>query len=86
MAIREKGSLVNPCSFMNTPLVFNHCLYAYGNDIYIHRYNIPEQKWAVIPKSIVWEYKLLLTKILIRAFETHKFKSCIDYKIYGKLQ
>ena len=36
---------------MNTPLVFNGCLYAYGNDIYVHQYSIPEQKWSVIPKS-----------------------------------
>mmetsp|Transcript_24237 Transcript_24237/g.23831 ORF Transcript_24237/g.23831 Transcript_24237/m.23831 type:complete len:96 (-) Transcript_24237:72-359(-) len=42
MSISEKGNLVNPCSFMNTPMVFNHCLYAFGNDIYIHRYSIPE--------------------------------------------
>ena len=55
MAIKERGSLVNPCSFMNIPLVFNHNLYAYGNDIYIHRYNIPEQKWTCIPKVMVWE-------------------------------
>ena len=53
MSIKERGSLVNPCSFMNTPLVFNHCLYAYGNDVYIHRYNIPEEKWSCIPKSII---------------------------------
>jgi len=53
MEIRERGSLVNPCSFMNTPLVFNHCLFAYGNDIYVHQYSIPEQKWSVIPKSSV---------------------------------
>ena len=51
MEIKERGSLVNPCSFMNTPLVFNSNLYAYGNDIYVHQYNIPEQKWSVIPKS-----------------------------------
>jgi hypothetical protein len=50
MVIKERGSLVNPCSFMNTPLVFNHHLYAYGNDMYVHRYNIPEQKWSTIPK------------------------------------
>jgi hypothetical protein len=42
MQIKERGSLVNPCSFMNTPLVFNHTLYAYGNDVYIHKYHIPE--------------------------------------------
>ncbi|TNV83519.1 hypothetical protein FGO68_gene8305 [Halteria grandinella] len=53
MAIKERGSLVNPCSFMNTPLVFNHHLYAYGNDVYVHRYNIPEQKWSCIPKTLV---------------------------------
>ena len=51
MQIRERGSLVNPCSFMNTPLVFNRCLYAYGNDTYVHKYDIPEQKWSVIPKT-----------------------------------
>jgi hypothetical protein len=51
MQIRERGSLVNPCSFMNTPLVFNRCLYAYGNDPYIHKYDIPEEKWSVIPKA-----------------------------------
>lgn len=53
MVIKERGSLVNPCSFMNTPLVFNSNLYAYGNDIYVHQYNIPEQKWSVIPKTSV---------------------------------
>ena len=42
MEIKERGSLVNPCSFMNTPLVFNNTLYAYGNDIYVHCYDIPE--------------------------------------------
>lgn len=51
MQIRERGSLVNPCSFMNTPLVFNRCLFAYGNDIFVHKYDIPEQKWSVIPKT-----------------------------------
>jgi hypothetical protein len=50
MAFAEKGNLINPCSFMNVPLVFNHSLYAYGNDIYIHRYSIPEQKWSCIAK------------------------------------
>ena len=53
MEIKEQGSLVNPCSFMNTPLVFNNNLYAYGNDIYVHCYNIPEHKWSAIPKSSV---------------------------------
>ena len=42
MEIREKGKLVNPCSFMNTPLVFGGNLYAFGNDIYIHKYKIAE--------------------------------------------
>ena len=42
MEIKEKGSLVSPCSFMNVPLVFNHNMYAYGNDIYIHKYSIPD--------------------------------------------
>ena len=42
MTITEKGKLVNPCSFMNTPLVFGGHLYAFGNDIYIHKYNIAE--------------------------------------------
>jgi hypothetical protein len=53
MEIKERGSLVNPCSFMNTPLVFNNNLYAYGNDVYVHCYNIPEHKWSAIPKSSV---------------------------------
>lgn len=52
MAISERGSLVNPCSFMNLPLVFNNNLYAYGNDIYIHKYSIPEQKWSCILKMV----------------------------------
>jgi hypothetical protein len=51
MQIKERGSLVNPCSFMNTPLVFNRCLYAYGNDVFVHKYDIPDQKWSVIPKT-----------------------------------
>ena len=51
MEIREKGKLVNPCSFMNTPLVFGGNLYAFGNDIYIHKYSIAEQKWNCIPKQ-----------------------------------
>ena len=51
MQIRENGKLVNPCSFMNTPLVFGGNLYAFGNDIYIHKYNIAEQKWGCIPKQ-----------------------------------
>ena len=51
MQIKERGSLVNPCSFMNTPLVFNRSLYAYGNDIFVHKYDIPEQKWTVISKT-----------------------------------
>jgi len=38
---------------MNTPLVFNSCLYAYGNDIYVHKYDVPEQTWSVIPKTSV---------------------------------
>lgn len=42
MELKEKGSLVSPCSFMNVPLVFNHNLYAYGNDVYIHKYSIPD--------------------------------------------
>ena len=42
MTITEKGGMVNPCSFMNVPLVFNQNLYAYGNDTYIHLYHIPE--------------------------------------------
>jgi hypothetical protein len=41
--IKERGKLMNPCSFMNTPLVFGSCLYAFGNDMYIHKYSIPEQ-------------------------------------------
>jgi hypothetical protein len=53
MQIKERGSLVNPCSFMNTPLVFNRSLYAYGNDIYVHQYDIPEQSWSVIAKTNV---------------------------------
>jgi hypothetical protein len=53
MEIKERGSLVNPCSFMNTPLVFNKTLYAYGNDVYVHCYDIPEMKWSVIPKASV---------------------------------
>lgn len=53
MEIKERGSLINPCSFMNTPLVFNNNLYAYGNDVYVHCYNIPEHKWSAIPKSSV---------------------------------
>lgn len=53
MQIVERGSLINPCSFMDTPLVFNHNLYAYGNDIYIHKYSFPEQKWSCVPKSLV---------------------------------
>ncbi len=51
MEIREKGKLVNPCSFMNTPLVFGGNLYAFGNDIYIHKYKIAEQEWVCIPKA-----------------------------------
>lgn len=51
MEIREKGKLVNPCSFMNTPLVFGGNLYAFGNDIFIHKYSIAEQKWNCIPKQ-----------------------------------
>ncbi len=54
MQIKERGTLVNPCSFMNTPLVFNHTLYAYGNDVYIHKYHIPEQRWSCIHKQ-VWD-------------------------------
>ena len=42
MQITERGGLVNPCSFMNVPLVFNGNLYAYGNDIYVHKYSITE--------------------------------------------
>jgi hypothetical protein len=42
MEIKEQGKLVNPCSFMNTPLVFKGTLYAFGHDIYIHKYNIAE--------------------------------------------
>lgn len=53
MVIKERGTMVNPCSFMNTPLVFNHTLYAYGNDIYIHKYHIPEQRWSCIPKALI---------------------------------
>lgn len=53
MQIVERGSLINPCSFMDTPLVFNHNLYAYGNDIYIHKYSFSEQKWSCVPKSLV---------------------------------
>lgn len=51
MEIREKGKLVNPCSFMNTPLVFGGNLYAFGNDPYIHKYKIAEQEWVCIPKA-----------------------------------
>lgn len=51
MEMREKGKLVNPCSFMNTPLVFGGNLYAFGNDIYIHKYKIAEQEWVCIPKA-----------------------------------
>jgi hypothetical protein len=50
MVISEKGSLVNPSSFMNTPLVFSQSLYAYGNDRNVHKYVIPEQKWSCIAK------------------------------------
>ena len=52
MVIRERGSLVNPCSFMSTPLIFNRSLFAFGNDVYVHKYNIPEQRWSVIAKTI----------------------------------
>ena len=52
MQVYERGSLVNPCSFMNTPLVFGHSLYAYGNDIYVHKYSIPDQKCSCILKTI----------------------------------
>ena len=51
MEIKEKSKLVNPCSFMNTPLVFGGNMYAFGNDIYIHKYNIAEQKWSCVPKA-----------------------------------
>jgi len=50
MLIREKGKLANPCSFMNTPLVFGGNLYAFGNDIYIHKYEIANQTWSCILK------------------------------------
>ena len=49
--IREKGKLMNPCSFMNTPLVFGGHLYAFGNDNYIHKYHIADQKWECILKD-----------------------------------
>lgn len=52
MVVKERGSLVNPCSFMNTPLVFNNNMYAFGNDIYVHKYNIPQQEWSVILKTV----------------------------------
>lgn len=48
LTIVEKGSMTNPCSFMNVPLVFNQVMYAYGNDHLIHIYNIPTQKWSCI--------------------------------------
>jgi len=54
MVVKERGSLVNPCSFMNTPLVFNNNMYAFGNDIYVHKYNIPQQEWSVILKTVQW--------------------------------
>jgi hypothetical protein len=49
--ISERGKLVNPCSFMNTPLVFEGNLYAFGNDNYIHKYSIADQEWSVILKE-----------------------------------
>ena len=53
LEVFERGTLVNPCSFMNTPLVFNHTLYAYGNDVFVHKYSIPEQKWTCVPKQFL---------------------------------
>jgi hypothetical protein len=38
---------------MNTPLVFDGSLYAYGNDVYVHKYSIQEAKWSVIAKTAV---------------------------------
>mmetsp|Transcript_5548 Transcript_5548/g.9486 ORF Transcript_5548/g.9486 Transcript_5548/m.9486 type:complete len:507 (+) Transcript_5548:963-2483(+) len=38
LEIKERGKLLNPSSFMNTPLVFNGSLYAFGNDMFIHQY------------------------------------------------
>lgn len=70
MQIKERGSLVNPCSFMNTPLVFNRSLYAYGNDIYVHKYDIPEQKWSVIPKTNTVLSRIWDEAGFVRAFET----------------
>lgn len=52
MEVKERGSLVNPCSFMNTPLVFNNNIYCYGNDVYVHCYSIPEQRWTGILKTL----------------------------------
>jgi len=49
--VRETENLVNSCSFMNAPLVFDNSIYCYGNDVYVHRYNIPEQKWTAILKT-----------------------------------
>ena len=52
MEVKERSSLVNPCSFMNTPLVFNQSIYCYGNDVYVHKYSIPEQKWSAVLKTL----------------------------------
>lgn len=49
--VRETESLVNSCSFMNVPLVSGQSVYCYGNDVYVHRYSIPEQKWTAILKT-----------------------------------
>jgi len=46
---------------MNTPLVFGGNMYCFGNDIYIHKYSIAEQKWSCIPKAFPWKYQLILT-------------------------
>ena len=51
MQIYSQGSLVNPSSFINTPLVFNGSLYAYGDDNFVHKYDIAEQKWSIILKT-----------------------------------
>lgn len=53
LTITERGKLMNPCSFMNTPLVFDGNMYAFGNDTYIHKYCIAEQKWECILKQFL---------------------------------
>ena len=44
---REGTPLRNPSSFMNQAVTYKNHFYVFGNDVYIHRFDLVEHSWNV---------------------------------------